>query len=83
MIVAVLDGVVVDWVGVTDTELELLLWVGAVMAEQVALPPGGGAESMQRAPSGGSLRLSSQFPGCREPSVHRRMILLPPLPSTQ
>ena len=53
------------------------------IAEQVALPPGGGAVSMQSAPSGGSSRLSSQLPGCRTLSLQRRMISEPPLPPTQ
>lgn len=57
--------------------------VGDEIAEQVALPPGGGAVSMQSAPSGGSPRLSSQLPGCRTLPLQRRMISEPPLPPTQ
>lgn len=55
------DGDVLDDVVVTDAEL----LVDDVMATQVALPPGAGAESTQSAPSGGSSRLSLQFPPCK------------------
>src|SRR5436853_7747896 len=47
--------------------------VGVVIAAHVALSPGGGAESMHSAPSGGWLRLSLQLPGCRTLLLQRRM----------
>jgi len=66
------DGDVFDEVEVADAELV----ADDVMATQVALPPGGGAESTQRAPSGGSSRLSLQFPATRTPYSQRRIMLL-------
>ena len=51
-------------------------------AEQTALPSVGEA-SMQRAPRGGSLRLSLQLPGWRLVPLQRRMMGELPLPEAQ
>ena len=62
-----------DWPGV-GKEIELVeVLVGGVKAEHEALDarPGG---VTQMAPNSGSFKLSSQFPGCKDPFSQRRMI---------